>query len=50
MNNVKISWTNSKGEKVSNIFPSDMADKLVTYLETVVKDVDFVIIAKIDAS
>ena len=50
MNNVKISWTNSKGENVSNIFPSDMADKLVTYLETVVKDVDFVIVAKIDAS
>jgi hypothetical protein len=43
MDNVKISWTNSKGETVSNIFPSNKADAIITYLETVVKDVDLVI-------
>lgn len=43
MDNVKISWTNSKGEKVTGIFPADKADAIITYLETVVKDVDLII-------
>ena len=43
MINVKISWTNSKGETVMNTFPADKADVIITYLETIVKDVDLII-------
>lgn len=43
MTDVKISWTNSKGETVSTTVPSKKADSIISYLETVVSDVDMVI-------
>jgi hypothetical protein len=39
MSKVKVSWKNSKGKTVSNVFSKDMADAIVKYLNGVVDDV-----------
>lgn len=43
MTDVKISWTNSKGETVSTTVPSDNADSIISYLETIVSDIKMAI-------
>lgn len=43
MTDVKISWTNSKGETVSTTVPSDKADSIILYLETIVSDIKMAI-------